>query len=248
MFRESIKSENTLYVHYGSGCFDRKRFRRAENMDFNLKPRYGLWGSPVHSKRGWKAWCMDNGYRDDCDEPCFYFRLRGWQVYEIETLEDWENLPHFLHECRKDPLLRRSPVPLDFVKIQQGSLSCSALDIKIDQLDDRDLIENHDAKQNKKPVTLLQLLPLRWYKTLDAGLEVSVLRQRPDGKIYVYCEKPDPHYFFKSIVACISDGRVVETCGYSLEEAQAVVPTLLSEKQEIIRFAQSFAKEKEEEI
>lgn len=55
----------------------------------------------------------------------------------------------------------------------------------------------------------------------------------PDDKCYIYYEEPDAHYGFKTLVACISDGRIVETGGYSEQEAKELIAGMMPEKEEI---------------
>ena len=57
----------------------------------------------------------------------------------------------------------------------------------------------------------------------------------PDEKMYVYCEQPSEHYFLKSLVACISDGRIVEVCGYTEKEANLIIEEILKDKDELER-------------
>ena len=97
-------------------------------------------------------------------------------------------------------------------------------------LDDYDLVENYDAKITDKPLTLRQLLPMKWYKTICGDIELSVLCKSPEDKHYVYCEQPDSHYGFKTLVACITDGRIVETCGYSEKEAKEILAEVMKHK------------------
>lgn len=49
----------------------------------------------------------------------------------------------------------------------------------------------------------------------------------------IYSEQPDEFYGFKAMVACISDGRIVETCGYTLDEAKKIMSEIMKEKEEI---------------
>ena len=51
------------------------------------------------------------------------------------------------------------------------------------------------------------------------NIQVCCLLRSPDEKAYIYFEEPDVHYDFKILVACISDGRIVEVSGYTEEEA-----------------------------
>jgi hypothetical protein len=46
-------------------------------------------------------------------------------------------------------------------------------------------------------------------------------------------EEPDRHYGFKMLVACISDYRIVEVCGYSEEEALSLIDEIKPYKEEL---------------
>ena len=185
--RENLNLERKMYVHYGSADFDRDRFKKAENEEYDVKPRGGLWGSPVDSVNGWKQWCRENDFCEINDDNCFYFRIRGWQVYEIRTVQDLQKLPHI----QMSEELQRFFVwhdKLDFEVIMKDDCSYSALDIKIEKvsdelpgydcdcilvLDDYDLVINYDAKRHNNPLTLKDLLPTKWYKTILSDIAAS---------------------------------------------------------------------------
>lgn len=243
--RKRISSEDKLYVHYGTGNFDKHRFQQAENIQNSSKPRYGLWGSPVDSKNSWKEWCLEKECRELSEENCFYFRIRGWHVYEICKEEDLEILPHVKVSLGFQARINTSYYYLDFEKIRKQEWPYFALDIQINEveeklvgydcdcilvLDERDLVENYDAKFTSSPITLNKLLPMRWCGTVLQNIEVSALLKTPENKKYIYMEQPDSYYGFKTIVACITDGRIVETCGFTLEEAKAVVKEVIKEE------------------
>lgn len=246
--RKRTDSEDKLYVHYGSKTFDKNRFRKVENMQDFLKPKYGLWGSTVDSKKGWSEWCVESGHREISLDACFYFRIRGRQVYEIRKGEDLKALPQLnvLPICQSS--FETQHVYLDFEKICEQEYPYFALDIQIGEgeeqfrgydcdcilvLDDQELVENHDAKFTNNPLTVNQLLPMKWYSTIMNNIEVSVLLKTPGGKKYIYMEQPDSHYGFKTIVACLSDGRIVETCGFTLEEAKNIAKEVIKEQEYI---------------
>lgn len=256
--RENLNLERKMYVHYGSADFDRDRFKKAENEEYDVKPSGGLWGSPVDSVNGWKQWCRENDFREINDDNCFYFRIRGWQVYEIRIVQDLQKLPHIQMSEELQRLFLWHDKMLDFEAIMKDDCSYSALDVKIEKvsselpgydcdcilvLDDYDLVINYDAKHHNNPLTLRDLLPLKWYKTMLGDIEVCGLLHIPDNKVYIYSEQPDEHYFFKSIVACISDGRIVETCGYTENEAKNVLNEILKEKDGIVNFVMDYRKD-----
>lgn len=159
--RENLNLERKMYVHYGSADFDRDRFKKAENEEYDVKPRGGLWGSPVDSVNGWKQWCRENDFCEINDDNCFYFRIRGWQVYEIRTVQDLQELPHIQMSEELQRFFVWHDKMLDFEVIMKDDCSYSALDIKIEKvsdelpgydcdcilvLDDYDLVINYDAR------------------------------------------------------------------------------------------------------
>ena len=247
--RTKQSTEQKIYVHYGSSAFDRDKFKKVKNDEYAVKPIGGLWGSPIDSATGWKQWCIENNFREINEDDSFYFRIRGWQVYEVETTQDLQKLPHIQMPEKYRKLFLWHEKMLDFEAIMRDELSYSALDIKIEKvsdelpgydcdciivLDDYDLVINHDAKRYSKPLTLKDLLPMKWYKTVLDNIEVCGLLRTPENKIYIYTEQPDEHYFFKSMVACISDGRIVETCGYTEQEAKDILDEILNDADGIL--------------
>lgn len=219
-----------FFVHYGSEHFDRNRFVPVKNDKNRKKPIGGLWGYPVNP--------------EDCrEEEHFFFRL-GCPCNRsvIHSEEEWEKYP-------KQPQSAASGHPvLDYEKIAGEGLGDGlpiyAIEVEREDrgvfedcvwgedldsvlvLNDAILIENYDAKTTKNPLTLEDLLPMRYFKTLRKDIEVSCLLGSPDGKRYIYLEEPSTHYGFKTLVVCISDGRIVEVCGYTESEAKAFITEL----------------------
>lgn len=246
------EKEKKLFVHYGAAHFDKDRFLPAKNEEGWVKPTGGLWGSPVDSKYGWKEWCEENHYKSDATEECFYFRLdcpNNWAV--IHTREEWEQYPKQPrpYGCDHDIL--------DYDKImQQGMGDGIPLYAIVAEFADREafadcfwgydcdsvivlndsiLIENYDAKVTPHPLTRNDLLPVRPFKTIRKKIEVSCFLRSPDGKCYIYYEEPDAHYGFKTLAACISDGRIVETGGYSEQEAKDLIAEMMADEEEIAK-------------
>lgn len=100
-------------------------------------------------------------------------------------------------------------------------------------LNDSILIENYDAKFTENPITLMDLLPLKPFKVIRDNVQVSCLLRSPDDKFYIYYEEPSAHYGFKTLVACVSDERIVEVCGYSENEARDLIAEIINFKDEI---------------
>lgn len=225
-----------FFVHYGSEHFDRNRFAPVRNEKDRDKPTGGLWGYPTGSEEG------RNKRRRE--EPHFIFRLNcpyNWSV--IHSREEREKYP------RQPGTTVTGHTVLDYEKIARQGLgdgkpiyaivtefedhetlrdySCGDDCNSVFVLNDSILVENYDAKLTENPLTLEDLLPLRHFKTLRKGIEVSYLLRSPDGKRYIYVEEPSAHYGFRTLVSCISDGRIVEVCGYTENEAKALMAELM---------------------
>ncbi len=84
-----------VLVHYGSSEYRRELFMEVKNESW-VKPKGGLWTSPIKSNWGWKDWCLAENFRI-CDESNS-FRLRfkdKSKILVIDSLEDLEDLPKF---------------------------------------------------------------------------------------------------------------------------------------------------------
>lgn len=242
--------EKQLFVHYGSKNYDRNRFREAKNDEIPCpKPDGGLWASPIHSKYSWLDWCADNNFRKYSKENCFYFRFGNpWNWMTVHNKKEWEKLPK---RDGGDALF--SFVDFDILK-EQGvgdGYSICALETRFEDyeeysecfmgydcdsivvLDDWCLFENYDAKKSSNPLQLRDLLPIHFYKEIRENVLVSCLRRSPDDKAYFYVEEPDCHYGFKTLVACVSDGRIVELCGYTEKEALSLIEEVKPYKEEL---------------
>ncbi len=80
-------------IHYGANKYDPKKFRKVENMNF-VKPKGGLWTSPVDSEFGWKDWCVAEDFRSCNKENSFKVRFKDdAKVAIIDTYEDMDKLP-----------------------------------------------------------------------------------------------------------------------------------------------------------
>ena len=77
-------------IVYGNGNkFHIEKFVPVKNFRF-VKPKGGLWASPVNSRYGWKEWCADNdfGYFD----TKFEFTYSG-NTLVVESESDLIGLP-----------------------------------------------------------------------------------------------------------------------------------------------------------
>lgn len=263
IFAEDLKKQTTaldvyqyfersekLFVHYGSAHFDKSRFIEAKNRKgIDTKPNGGLWGTPVESQNTWLKWCAENDYRTYDTENCFYFRLDtpcNWKT--IHNKEEWKQLP------KREDVLDRFEV-IDFETVKRDGIGDGypiyAIETAFDDddeffdcfrgydcdsvvvLNDAILIENYDAKYCNNPLKLTDLLPIHFFKEIRENVLVSCLLRSPDEKTYFYVEEPDIHYGFKILVACISEGRIVELGGYTEEEALALIEEVKPYKGEL---------------
>lgn len=70
-------------ISYGLGDFKADLFKPIENRR-HLKPKGGLWGSPVDSKWGWRDWCEAEDF-GDCSEGFEYFYSGKTLVIDSEN-------------------------------------------------------------------------------------------------------------------------------------------------------------------
>lgn len=85
---------STKYIHYGHNAFRRQLFVEPTNIDLFVKPRGGLWASPVDAKWGWKDWCKSENFRECCEENSFTFTLsEKANVIHIRSTKDLDGLP-----------------------------------------------------------------------------------------------------------------------------------------------------------
>lgn len=64
------------YVHYGHTAFKPELFMEIKNQEMFVKPKGGLWASPIQSKFGWKDWCKSENFRVCNDENSFTFSIK----------------------------------------------------------------------------------------------------------------------------------------------------------------------------
>jgi len=62
-------------IHYGSDKFIPELFKSVENVNY-VKPKGGLWTSPLDSKYGWSDFCK-NGIRNCIKSNCFILELKS---------------------------------------------------------------------------------------------------------------------------------------------------------------------------
>lgn len=88
-----------VFITYGCGnSFDIQKFVPPKNEAGGyVKPRGGLWSSPVNSKHGWKDWCESEDFHKGEDGTSFRFTLKKEaKVYKINTVGDLLRIPYKL--------------------------------------------------------------------------------------------------------------------------------------------------------
>lgn len=82
-----------LYIHYGHRNFSKERVTKMRNgpggnIAIN-KPDFGLWGSPVDCKFGWKDWCESEDFRTDTLDRYFVFKIKdGSKIFTVRNKDD----------------------------------------------------------------------------------------------------------------------------------------------------------------
>ena len=79
-----VKTKHKVYIHYGANHFDKNSPLTISRWD---KPP-GFWASPLHSKWGWKHFCISENFRLDTLSESFQFRLRkNAKILKIHRIE-----------------------------------------------------------------------------------------------------------------------------------------------------------------
>lgn len=69
-----------IFIHYGSEHFNKEMFERPLFNGVQVhclnKPLKGLWGSPVHSKKSWRDFCLSEDFRVSNLNERFLFKLK----------------------------------------------------------------------------------------------------------------------------------------------------------------------------
>ena len=90
--RKEILNDLTV-IHYGHKKYDRKKFLPIRNDNW-VKPKGGLWTSPVNSDLSWKSWCHSEEFRVCEESNSFKLKfLPEASVIIIDSYKDLEKLP-----------------------------------------------------------------------------------------------------------------------------------------------------------
>ncbi len=65
--------------------------------------------------------------------------------------------------------------------------------------------------------------PIHFYKNLQGNIELSVLKEMPNDKLYIYCGLLDGEKEDKELIACVDNKRLIEYTGFTLDEAESIV-------------------------
>jgi hypothetical protein len=80
-------------VHFGATEYKPELVQPVKNENW-VKPKGGLWTSPVNSEWGWKHWCEAENFRDCNEENSFKLLLNfDAKVFIIDSLNDLKNAP-----------------------------------------------------------------------------------------------------------------------------------------------------------
>ena len=85
--------QDKIYIHYGHATFDPNMFKPIQNEQCWVKPKGGLWASPIDAKLGWKDWCEREEFRECIEENSFRFTLPEANIFVIDSVEKLKDLP-----------------------------------------------------------------------------------------------------------------------------------------------------------
>lgn len=81
------------YVHTGSDHFDITSFLPIQNIDGWVKPKGGLWASPVNAPYSWSKWKKDNNFNYQSDDSFKFTLTREARVLKIYKASQLDALP-----------------------------------------------------------------------------------------------------------------------------------------------------------
>ena len=88
-----IASVSRCLIHYGSNKFNPNKMEPIKNDNW-IKPKGGLWTSPIDSNWGWKDWCESENFRECSKENSFTLKLHDWaKICVIDSVSDLVYLP-----------------------------------------------------------------------------------------------------------------------------------------------------------
>lgn len=116
-----------IYIHYGDTDFKPDFFIPINNERCWVKPKGGLWASPVDAKLGWKEWCEREDFRPCIEENSFRFTLPDAKVFVIDSVEKLKELPVI-----ENPPYRSTSRLIDFEKCVEFGYDAIELNLSAD--------------------------------------------------------------------------------------------------------------------
>lgn len=107
------------FRHYGNEEWSEDKFQEPVNNDYwNIKPKGGLWASPVNSDWGWKDWCESEDFRE-CT-TYFDFSLKpGSNIYVIDSYADLEK---FKYISLNSSTINRCTIDFEAAKLEYDAI------------------------------------------------------------------------------------------------------------------------------
>lgn len=90
-----MKNVDMIFIHLGHPKFNLNLFQNISNDRDWVKPRGGLWASPLTAKFGWKDWITTNNFElDKYNQDSFIFKLSdSAKILYIDTADKLDDLP-----------------------------------------------------------------------------------------------------------------------------------------------------------
>lgn len=125
------EGREVTYIHYmkpGDYAFRHDLFCKLTNDGNWVKPKGGLWASPVDAVLGWKDWCEGEGFRECNEAESFKFTVRDpKRIFYIDSKESYDEF------CEK--YVTRSPG--SFTRWQRPAFNCG-----MDKIDFEKMVED----------------------------------------------------------------------------------------------------------
>src|SRR5690606_41763411 len=82
-------------VHFGATKYNPELVQPIKNENW-VKPKGGLWTSPINSNWGWKDWCESENFRDCNEANSFKLKFKpDAKIMIIDSLKDLLDLPKY---------------------------------------------------------------------------------------------------------------------------------------------------------
>lgn len=90
-------------IHYGEKQYQPSKIKPIENEGC-VKPKGGLWTSPINSNWGWKDWCESENFRDCNEANSFKLKFKpDAKIIIIDSLKDLLGLPKYNYHEKQYP-------------------------------------------------------------------------------------------------------------------------------------------------